>query len=80
MVDDGPSEKSQGSCRRSRRTRRCVIAGEEAILSIDAVRHPFTPAGYANMGACLARPDRTIKIPPGRDPGRAKAERKDDAR
>jgi hypothetical protein len=72
MVDDGARELPA----KPAHTAVCHRGGV-AILPVDAVRHP---AGYVNMGTCLARPDRTIKIPPGRDPGRAKAEGKDGAR
>jgi hypothetical protein len=63
MVDDGPRELPA----KPAHTAGCDRGG--AILSIDAVRHS---PGSVNMGAWLARPDRTIKIPPGRDPGRGK--------
>jgi hypothetical protein len=67
MVDDGPSEKSQGSCRRkSAHTAVCHRGGR----ADPSDRRRPAPAAYANAGACLAPPDRTVKIPPGRDPGR----------
>jgi hypothetical protein len=76
MVDDGLSEKSQASCRE---------AGAHGGVSSRGKRRsyrstPFVTEGLRQDSACLARPDRTINIPPGRNPGRARAERKDDAR
>jgi len=62
MVDDGPRELPA----KPAHTAVCHRGGV-AILSIDALWHS---PGSVNMGDCLARPDRTIKTPPGRDPGR----------
>ena len=77
MVDDGPSEKSQGSCRRSRRTRRGVIAGGVALLSIDAVRHARATPIWA---LAWRGPTAPSKLRPAAIPVGTKAGRKDGAR
>jgi hypothetical protein len=67
----------QASCRRSRRTRRCVIARGEAIPSIDAVRHP----GTTPISAPAWRgPTAPSKVQPAAIPAGATSVRKDGAR
>jgi hypothetical protein len=61
MIDDGPSELPAKPAHTAGRHR------EGRGNPID--RRGPAPRGDAHMGACLARPDRTIKSPTGRRPG-----------